>query len=364
MTNISYHSEVVGSLLRPSYLLEARRQSEAGQLSSADFKAIEDRAVNEAIVLQEAIGIDVITDGEMRRDMFYGHLIDALEGFDRFGGRGVVFRDEAGGQYIHKLPVVTERLQWRRNICAEEWVYLRARKSLPGKMTMPDIFQIASHYEPERSKAAYSTQDAYIAELVGIWRHEIEELMRLGCTYIQFDAPYYTALLAPERRESFRQQGLDPDKLLARGIEMENAVIDGYAGVTFAIHLCRGNNRSKFSASGDYGPIAQLFQRTHFQRFLLEYDDERSGGFEPLRFVPEDRVVVLGLVSTKKAQMESADELQQRIKEAIRYIPLERLALSPQCGFASTMAGNHILFDDQRHKLELVVNVAKEIWRD
>jgi 5-methyltetrahydropteroyltriglutamate--homocysteine methyltransferase len=362
MTNVPYHCEVVGSLLRPAYLLEARQQWETGQLSPADFKAIEDRAVNAAVALQEATGIDVITDGEMRRYTFYGHLVDALEGFDKFGGRAVPFRDETGEQLLHALPVVVERHKWRRNMCAEEWVYLRARKSRPGKMTMPDIFQSSAHYDPEKSKAAYPTQDAYLADIVDFTRREIQELIRLGCTYIQFDAPYYTALLAPQRREAFRQQGQDPDRMLAQGIEVENAVIDGYSGVTFALHLCRGNNQSKFSSSGDYGPISQLFSRTHFDRFLLEYDDERSGGFEPLRFVPDDRTVVLGLVSTKKAQLEEPEELRQRIKEATRYIPLERLALSPQCGFASTIEGNLISFEDQRRKLELVVNAAREVW--
>ncbi|HZR40622.1 MAG TPA: cobalamin-independent methionine synthase II family protein [Ktedonobacteraceae bacterium] len=362
MTNVTYHSEVVGSLLRPPYLLEARRQFEAGQLSAPDFKAIEDRAVNEAIALQESVGVDVITDGEMRRYAFYGHLIDALEGFDKFGGMAIPFRDETGAQILHQLHVVVGRLKWRRNMCAEEWVYLRSRKTLPAKMTLPDVWQTAANYDPQKSKAAYPTQDEYLADLVDITRREIEELIRLGCTYIQFDAPYYTALLDPLSRERFRQQGLDPDRLLAQGAEVENAVIAGYPGITFAIHLCRGNNQSMFMASGDYHPIAQLFSQTHFDRFLLEYDDERSGGFEPLRHVPDDRTVVLGLVSTKKAQLEPAEELRQRIKEATRYIPLERLALSPQCGFASTMEGNHISFEDQRRKLELVVNVAREVW--
>jgi 5-methyltetrahydropteroyltriglutamate--homocysteine methyltransferase len=359
---MTYHAEVLGSLLRPTYLLEARQQFESGQLAPPDFKAIEDRAVNEAVALQEAVGLDVITDGEMRRHNFYGHLIEAFDGFDMFGGRTMAFRDEKGDKTIHHSPVVTERLKWRRNMCAEEWVYLRARKSRPAKMTMPNVMMAAAYYDPERSQSAYPTQDAYLADLVDFSRREVEELIRLGCTYIQFDAPNYTGFLDPRRREGYRRQGIDPDKLLARSLEVDNAVIDGHPGVTFAIHLCRGNNQSKFFASGDYEPISQLFSKSHFQRFLLEYDDERSGGFEVLQHVPDDRVVALGLITTKKPELESPEELRQRIQEATRYMPLERLALSPQCGFASTIEGNDLSFEDQRRKLELVVNVAREVW--
>jgi 5-methyltetrahydropteroyltriglutamate--homocysteine methyltransferase len=163
-------------------------------------------------------------------------------------------------------------------------------------------------------------------------------------------------------REGYRQRGSDPDQLIDRCIELDNAIISDHPGITFGIHICRGNNQSKFYASGDYEPIARIFTQTRFQRFLLEYDDARSGGFEPLRHMPEDRVVVLGLVTTKKPQLESADELRQRIEEATRYIPLERLALSPQCGFASTIEGNRISPEDQRRKLELVARVAREVW--
>ncbi|MFL5695118.1 MAG: cobalamin-independent methionine synthase II family protein [Ktedonobacteraceae bacterium] len=359
---MTYHSEVVGSLLRPAYLVDARKQFEAGQLNAADFKTVEDRAVNEAIALQEAAGIDVITDGEMRRYAFYGHLIDALEGFDKFGGWAIPFRDETGEQLILKRPVVVERLKWRRSMCSEEWVYLRSRKSYPGKVTMISAQQAAAYYDPEKSKSAYPSRDAYLADIVDFSRREVEELIRLGCTYIQIDAPQYAALLDPQMREGYRQRGNDPDKLIDLCIELDNAIISGHPGITFGIHICRGNNQSKFYASGDYEPISRIFIQTKFQRFLLEYDDERSGGFEPLRHVPEERFVVLGLVTTKKPRLEAADELRRRIEEASRYLPLERLALSPQCGFASTMEGNHISPEDQRSKLELVASVAREVW--
>jgi 5-methyltetrahydropteroyltriglutamate--homocysteine methyltransferase len=359
---MTYRSEVIGSLLRPSYLVAARQQFEEGRLSAAEFKTIEDRAVDEAIALQEAAGIDVITDGEQRRYAFFGHLVEALEGFDKYGGWAIPFVDEQGEQLIFKRPVVVERLRWRRSMCAEEWVYLRARKTRPGKVTLISAQQAAAYYDPEKSRSAYASRDAYLADIVDFTRREVDELIRLGCTYIQIDAPQYAALLDPGLREGYRQRGSDPDKLIDTCIEMDNAIISGHPGITFGLHICRGNNQSKFYARGDYGPIARIFSRTLFQRFLLEYDDERSGSFEPLRHVPEDRFVVLGLVTTKKPQLESADELRRRIAEAARIIPLERLALSPQCGFASTMEGNRISPDDQRRKLELVAQVAREVW--
>ncbi len=359
---MTYHSEVVGSMLRPTYLADARKQLEAEQISAADFKALEDRAVNESIALQEAAGIDVITDGEMRRYAFYGHLIDALAGFDKYGGWAIPFRDESGEELVLKRPVVVEKLQWKRSMCSEEWVYLRSRKTHAGKVTLISAQQAAAYYDPEKSKGAYPTRDAYLADIVDFSRHEVEELIRLGCTYIQIDAPQYAALLDPQMREGYRQRGNDPDKIIDLCIEMDNAIISNHPGITFGMHICRGNNQSKFYASGDYEPIARIFERTHFERFLLEYDDSRSGGFEPLRHVPEDRFVVLGLVTTKKPRVETAEELKGRIEEAARYIPLERLALSPQCGFASTMEGNRITFEDQRRKLELVASVAQEVW--
>ena len=359
---MTYRSEVVGSLLRPTYLVEAGKQFAAGQLTPAAFKAIEDRAVDEAIALQEDAGIDAITDGEMRRYAFFGHLVDALDGFDKYGGWAIPFKDEAGEQIVFKRPVVVEKLKWRRSMCAEEWVYLRSQSKRPAKVTMVSAQQAAAYYDPEKSQAAYPSRDAYLADIVDFSRHEVEELIRLGCTYIQIDAPQYAALLDPEIREGYRQRGSDPDKLIDLCIEMDNAIIGGHSGITFALHICRGNNQSKFYARGDYEPIARIFSQTQFQRFFLEYDDERSGGFEPLRYVPEDRHVVLGLVTTKKAQLESAEVVRHRIAEAARIVPLERLALSPQCGFASTMEGNLLSYDDQRRKLELVASVAREVW--
>ncbi|HXM62787.1 MAG TPA: cobalamin-independent methionine synthase II family protein [Terriglobales bacterium] len=357
-----YRSDVVGSLLRPAYLKDARDRHEAGQLSETEFKRIEDRAVDEAIALQERTGIEVITDGEVRRYAFYGHLIDAVEGFDKFGGWAIPFRNEKGEELVLPRPVVVSKLRRKRPMCAEEFTYVRARTHHPAKTTMISAQQAAAYYDSKKSAGAYPKIDAYLADIVDILRDEVHELVRLGCTYIQIDSPQYAALLDPQLREGYRQRGNDPDRLLDLSTEMDNAVIGDFPGITFGLHLCRGNNQSKFYASGDYRPITRVFRQTRFQRFLLEYDDERSGGFDPLRQVPEDRTVVLGLVSSKKAALESKDELKHRIEQASAVIPLERLALSPQCGFASTIEGNLLTLADQEAKLRLVAETATEVW--
>ncbi|HXU14514.1 MAG TPA: hypothetical protein VN708_05255 [Terriglobales bacterium] len=357
-----FRSDVVGSLLRPEFLKQAREKHELGEMSEEEFKRMEDRAVDEAIALQERAGLDVITDGEMRRYAFYGHLIDAVEGFDKTGGWAIPFHDEKGQRLVLQRPVVVSKLRRKRPMCAEEFTYVRARTSHPAKTTMISAQQAAAYYDKEKSASAYPTIDGYLADLVGILCDEVAELIRLGCTYIQIDSPQYAALLDPELREGYRKRGNDPDRLLDLSTEMDNAVIGNHPGIIFGLHLCRGNNQSKFYAAGDYGPITRVFRKTRFHRFLLEYDDGRSGGFEPLRQVPEDRTVVLGLVSSKKANLESKHELKIRIEQASRFIPLDRLALSPQCGFASTLEGNLVTMQDEEGKLRLVADTAKEVW--
>src|SRR5438105_10521089 len=295
---MTFHSEVVGSLLRPPYLVEARKQFESGSMSAADFKAVEDRAVDEAIALQERAGIDVITDGEMRRYAFYGHLIDSLEGFDKEGGWGIAFRDESGEELTLRRPVVVEKLRWKRSMCAEEWTYYRSRTRHPGKTTMLSVQQAAAYYDPKKSSDAYASREAYLADVVDISRREIAELARLGCTYVQIDAPQYAALLDPKLREGYRERGADPDRLLQSSIEMDNAGIAGHPGVTFGIQICRGNNQSKFYAEGGYEPIAQVLSGTKFDRFLLEDDDQLSGGPEVPMRVPHDMVLVHDLCPT------------------------------------------------------------------
>lgn len=359
---MTYRSDVIGSLLRPDYLKQARKKRAADELSHAEFKKIEDRAVDEAIALQINAGLDVISDGEMRRYAFFGHLIDAVEGYDKFGGWAIPFHDDAGNELVFKRPVVVSKLRRVRPLCAEEFVYLRAKTDHPSKVTLISAQQAAAYYDAEKSQGAYATIDAYLADLVDILKTEIAELIRLGCAYIQIDAPQYAALLDPEIREGYRRRGTDPERLLERCIELDNAVIGHHPGITFGIHLCRGNNQSKYYASGGYDPITAVFSRTRFDRFLLEYDDERSGGFEPLKHVPEDRTVVLGLVTSKKPQLESIDELKQRITEASKFVPLERLALSSQCGFASTEEGNLLTPADQAAKLQLVAETERQVW--
>ncbi len=352
----------MGSLLRPSALVDARTRLAAGELSDADFKRVEDHHVEAAVRLQEDAGIDVVTDGEQRRYAFFGHLVESFDGFDKEGGWAIPFRDEKGEELVFKRPVVVEKLRWRHSMSGEDWTFLRAVARKPGKVTMISAQQAAAYYDPEKSRGAYATRDEYLADIVEVSRREVEELVRLGCTYVQIDAPQYAALLDPKIRAGYRERGSDPEQLIDRCIELDNAIIAGHPGVTFAIHICRGNNQSKFYAEGDYEPISRIFEKTLFNRFLLEYDDERSGGFAPLRHLPEDRTAVLGLVTTKKPRLESEDELKRRIEEASQYVPLERLALSPQCGFASTMEGNRLTEDDQRLKLELVGRVAKAVW--
>jgi len=358
-----FKSDVVGSLLRPQYLKDARVQLESGRLSPAEFKRIEDRAVDEAVAVQENAGLEVITDGEMRRYAFFGHLVEALEGFDRRAGWAITFHDDAGHESTVERPVVVDKLRWRRQMAVEEFTYLRGRTKKPVKVTLVSAQQAAAYYDPEKSKAAYPTRDAYLADLVDFTRREIAELTRLGCEYIQIDAPQYAALLDETIREGYRQRGSDPDRMLDATVELDNAIVQGHRGVTFGIHICRGNHKSMFYASGGYDRIAEkVFGRSKFDRFLLEYDDARSGTFEPLRYLPDDRVVVLGLVSSKKAQLETAANIKARIDEASRIVPLDRLALSPQCGFASTEEGNALSAAEQQKKLELVASVADDVW--
>ena len=357
-----YRSDVVGSLLRPAYLKAARQRHQASQLSDSEFKSVEDRAVDEAIELQKGVGLEILTDGEMRRYAFFGHLVDAVEGFDKVGGWAIPFRNEKGEEMVLPRPVVVSKLRRKRPLCQEEFTYLRARTTHPSKTTLVSAQQAAAYYDNRKSAGAYPSIDSYLADLVGILRDEVEELVRLGCRYVQIDAPQYAALLDPQLREGYRQRGSDPDRLLDLSTEMDNAIIGEHPGVIFGLHLCRGNNQSRFYASGDYGPITRVFQRTKFHRFLLEYDDERSGGFQPLRQVPEDRTVVLGLVSSKKATLERKDELKHRIEQASEFVPLDRLALSSQCGFASTIEGNLVTAADQEAKLRLVAETAEEVW--
>jgi len=365
------HTDVVGSLLRPVALRKARDDWVAGRLSHAQFKSIEDRAVDEAISLQEAAGLDIVTDGEMRRLSFQSQMTEAVDGFGAWDIDAFLWGhwhgDDGIGERRRERPVnlgVVSRLVRKRHLAAEEFVYLRGRTSRVAKVTLPSPSLFVNFWSPERSQSAYASLEHFLADVVAILRDEVAELVRLGATYIQIDAPHYALFLAPETRTFYESRGWTLDQWLGRGIELDNAVMAGFSDVTFAIHLCRGNQEGRWLVEGDYEPIARpIFQRIGATRLLLEYDDDRSGSFAPLRHVPDDKMVVLGLISTKRAQMEAPEDLMRRVTLASRFVPLERLALSTQCGFASSILGNGLSIDDQRRKLERVCETARRVWK-
>ncbi len=368
---ITAHTDVVGSLLRPVALLKARDDWAARRLSHSQFKSIEDRAVDEAVSLQEAAGLDIVTDGEMRRLSFQSQMTEAVDGFGTWNINAFLWGhwhgDGAVGERRRERPAdlgVVSRLVRKRHLAAEEFVYLRGRTSRIPKVTLPSPSLFVNFWSPERSRSAYASVEHFLADVVAILRDEVAELVRLGATYIQLDAPHYPLLLAPETRTFYESRGWTLDQWLSRGIELDNAVMAGFPEVTFAIHLCRGNQEGRWLVEGDYEPIARpIFQRIAATRLLLEYDDDRSGSFAPLRHVPDDKFVVLGLISTKRPQTEEPEDLIRRITEAGRFVSLDRLALSPQCGFASSIVGNDLSFEDERHKLETMCETARRIWR-
>lgn len=367
---ITARTDVVGSLLRPPDLLKARKDRAAGHISHAEFKSIEDKAVDSAIRLQENAGLDVITDGEMRRLSFQSQLTEAVEGFGEYDIDAFLWGDWHGdddvGDRLTERPRhmgVVSKLRRKRHLSAEEFTYLRARADSTSKITLPSPSMMANFWSEEHSSAAYPTLDSFLADVVDILRDEVAELVRLGCQYIQIDAPHYPLLIDPQTRAFYENQGWDLERWLAHGIELDNALMDGFSEVTFGFHLCRGNQGSRWLVEGGYDPISKpIFQGIHAQRLLLEYDDERSGDFEPLRDVPDDKLVVLGLVTTKSNRHESVDELAARIREASQYVSLDRLALSPQCGFATSIIGNNITPEAQQHKLATIVETARRVW--
>jgi methionine synthase II (cobalamin-independent) len=367
---ITARADVVGSLLRPPELLEARRRFAEGEVSDAEFKRAEDRAVDWAILLQERAGLPVVTDGEMRRESFQSQMVEAVEGFGEHNMDAYLWGkwhgDEAvGGKTIDrpaKLGVV-DKLRRRRFLSGEEFVYARARTNRTIKVTLPSPSLYANFWSPELSGEAYPTLDEFLEDVAEILREEVEELTQLGATYIQLDAPHYPLLLDPKTREFYEGRGWDFDRWMSRGIELDNYVMGDHPGVTFAFHLCRGNQESRWLVSGSYEPLAQrIFGRLRAERLMLEYDDERSGGFEPLSYVPEDKFAVLGLVTTKTPRHETPEELAARLREASNFIPLERLALSPQCGFASSVVGNAVSVEDEERKLRAIVETAERVW--
>ena len=362
---VSYRAEVVGSLLRPDYLKRAYERAERGEISGAELVAAQDRAALEAIQLQEQCGVDVVTDGEARRRFWFDPLTASL-GYDYRASAPVPFT--AGGRRTEepppKLPAVTQRLRIVENLPYREFTFVRERSRLPTKTTVPGMTYASVLWVPGVSDAAYPDRDAYLADALRLMKQLLAQVVQAGTNYVQLDSPRYTHLVSDEGRANLRKVGLDVETWLDRMIALDNELIRSFPGVTFGVHLCRGNHRSMWSVEGGYDAIAErLFNGLACQRILAEYDSPRAGNFAPLRFVPKDRVVVLGLVTTKEPQLEDPNELKRRIDEASRYVPLDRLALSPQCGFASTLAGNLVTPEDQRAKLELVARVARDVWR-
>jgi 5-methyltetrahydropteroyltriglutamate--homocysteine methyltransferase len=370
MTSFSTRADVVGSLLRPPELLEARRRFAEGGISTPEFKRVEDRAVDWAISLQERAGLPVVTDGEMRRESFQSQMVDAVEGFGEHELDAWLWGDWHGDEVVGDEKVerpaklgVVGKLRRRRFLSAEEFVYARARTQRTIKVTLPSPGLYANFWSPELSVEVYPSLDDFLEDVAEILREEVEELVRLGATYIQLDAPHYPLLLDPKTRRFYEGRGWDFDRWMSRGVELDNHVIGSHPGVGFAFHLCRGNQGSRWLVSGSYEPLARrIFPRLRAERLMLEYDDERSGGFEPLAHVPDDKVAVLGLVTTKTGRRETPEELESRIKEASSFVPLERLALSPQCGFATSIVGNSLSVEDEEYKLRTIVETAQRVW--
>jgi len=357
-------------MLRPPELLDARKRYAADELSNAEFKRAEDRAVDWAIGLQERAGMPVVTDGEMRRESFQSQLVESVEGFAGHSLDAWLWGDwhgdEAVGDKNTERPAelgVVGKLRRKRHLSVEEFVYARGRTDRAIKVTLPSPSMYANLWSPELSREAYPTLDDFLEDVAEILREEVAELVRLGAEYIQLDAPHYPLLLDPKTREFYKARGWDFEKWMSRGVELDNHVIGDHPGVTFAFHLCRGNQGSRWLVSGSYEPLARrVFGGVNAQRLMLEYDDERSGGFEPLAHVPEDKVAVLGLVTTKSGWRETVEELEARVREASAFVPLDRLALSPQCGFATSVVGNALSVEDEEYKLRTIVETAERVW--
>jgi len=337
-------------------------------MAAAEFKAVEDRAVREAVALQDELGLPVVNDGEMRRDSFQAELTAACDGFSGVTLDawlwGAWHSEEVGDATIERPTelAVTAPLHKRRNLAAEEFTFLRGCTARQAKVTLPSPTLFANLWSPEKSANAYPSLDAFMSDVVEIMRDEVRELVRLGCTYIQLDAPHYPLLIDPVWRAFYESRGWPMQRWLSYGVALDNAVIDAGRPATFGFHLCRGNQLSRWLVAGAYDPIAgAVFGSVHADRLLLEYDDERSGSFDALDLVPDDKVVVLGLVTTKTSRVESAEELAARLQQAGNRIGSDRLAISPQCGFATSAAGNAITPEAQRAKLALLVRVAHDL---
>ncbi|MFQ6026638.1 MAG: hypothetical protein ACE5Q6_03890 [Dehalococcoidia bacterium] len=371
-----YRADHVGSLLRPAEVLQARADHGQSRITLDQLREIEDQAILNALEMQRQVGIDVLSDGEFRRSWFSGGIAEAVEGViddpdavytSRWQGVNRQMADTTAAEIGFGEQVVGAKLHQVRRLTAHESGFLKPHALGPFKITMPGAAQrAAGWFKPGLTDQFYANRAELIQDLVGILRREVNALLEEGVPYIQLDSlRYVTNLANPGHRQQMIDRGEDPDAELDQIIAADNATIQDArgAGVTLALHMCRGNNRSAWLTEGGYDAIAEkAFGSLQVDRFLLEYDTDRAGGFEPLRFVPRDKVVVLGLISSKDPALESQDLLRRRIDEAALYLPLENLALSPQCGFASTAPGNMLTQEEQRRKLELVVDTARKVW--
>ena len=372
-------TDVVGSLLRPPHLKEARARFDDGAISAEAFRVIEDEAVRAAVRLQEDAGLDVVTDGEMRRLNFQDSFGGSVDGYDAARSTLQVYEKrvegaapgqrwdiremhDVGTAVSHRRPAKA-RLTLSRNLPLEEYRAVAPVAHKPAKVSLIGPDRISQRFAYESSTAVYRDVDDFLVDVVAIERQIVSSLVDAGCRYVQIDAPGFTAYVDPPSLAQMRARGEDPERNFSRSLRAEAAVAANVPGVTFGIHLCRGNQRSMWHREGAYDAIAErLFNELPHQRFLLEYDTARAGSFEPLRLVPKGRVVVLGLVSTKGPELESLDTLKRRIDEAGKFLPLDQLAISPQCGFASDVVGNLLGPDDQKRKLERVVETARAVW--
>ena len=373
-------TDVVGSLLRPQSWKEARALFDSGKLSASDLATVELECIRRHLALQEGAGLDVVTDGEISRLNFQDSFGLAVSGYEAAGenvrshearsagGKPLARFDipdlaGSGTPVVHRRPVV-EKLALKRNVPLDEYRRVAPLAKKPVKVSLIGPDRIMQRFDHAGSKSVYATVDDFLDDVVAIQRRMIRELVDAGCRYVHIDEPGYTAYVDEPSLAAMRKRGEDPQANLSRSLRANAKLVEGFPGVTFGIHLCRGNQRSMWHREGSYDAIAErLFNELPYQRFLLEYDSPRAGSFEPLRFVPKDKVVVLGLVSTKLPELEPLEALARRIEEAARYVPLERLAVSPQCGFGSDVSGNLVSEDDQKRKLERVVELARRVWQ-
>jgi 5-methyltetrahydropteroyltriglutamate--homocysteine methyltransferase len=363
-----FRADHVGSLLRPKELLAARHQHAEGSLPYEALREVEDRHIREVVKLQEDVGLQSITDGEYRRAIFHVDFLKKIHGVTVSASQyKVKFRGQ-GKEIDFAPPVLGVGERLRRpagGVAVEDFRFLKSVASRTAKLCIPSPSML--HFRGGRGsvdKTAYPEIDGFFADLARIYREEVADLAQAGCTYLQLDDTNLAYLCDPEHRERARAIGEDPDKLPSVYAQLiSDSVKDRPENMTAAIHLCRGNFRSAWVAEGSYEAVAEtLFNEIDVDAFFLEYDDARSGGFEPLRFVPKGKLVVLGLVTSKRGELEPKDELKRRIDEAARFIPLESLALSPQCGFSSSEHGNDLSVSEQINKLRLVVETAAEVW--